>query len=357
MFNLQAVNLAAAIRPGVRLMVSDPLRLVWTLPDGSPSVLVQVGRHGLRADSGSSDLFRSSGWCGLFDRAAVQVSCRSRTFSPVGERPSVPSVQRMGVTVKVYQSLLPSLCSVRMSCPARVSVWNTLATTPQPCSSSTLRRVNHLAGNAHLRSWLSIGRLALALHCASSTGPHFRCWGRLSAMVAERSPITRPASIFPRGPTGALPPLVLSRSRTFGDFGISQGSPPSCVIGWFSREVGTRPDRDQHLTHGHGLRSPWRPCGLGYQSFLICPAQSNLLTEPSFCAISFLGLGSFPQPVGLPVISNRPVARPLCLDDDGSLVHHLGVAGSPWAPEISTSLFSLRSRHLEFICHTICRLK
>ena len=169
LFNLLVDNLAAAIRPGVRLMVSDPLRLVWTLPDGSPSVLVQVGRHGLRADSGSSDLFRSSGWCA----SSIGPQCRYLiVLAPfLRWRATVCSISPAhGVTVKVYQSLLPFLCSVRMSCPGR---------------SGTLWR-----------------------------RPRSPAPGAASAQWCRTVPDHPSASIFPRGPTGALPPFVQSRSRT-----------------------------------------------------------------------------------------------------------------------------------------------
>ena len=168
-------------------------------------------------------------------------------------------------------------------------------------------------------------------------GRAFSLFGRLSAMVQNgpRSPL--PSSIFrlcsnEQGTwahwcTCAFRSLSVSHP---GDFGISPGSPPSSVSRWFSREVSTRLDHDLHLRlmamayDLHGVR-----VDLATSHF--SSAQHNPIYSRSlpFAWSRSWGLarwGHDPSSTGRSARhQNRPVACPLCLADDGSLAHHLSV--------------------------------
>ena len=306
MFNLLVDSLAAILSavPGVRLVVSDPFHLVCQLFAGrfgnlgrlpcrsssSPQCgsrlehmlavhfrywSKQVGRLGLRADSGSSDsshltwvvcLFR---WCrsaGLLASFSHDVSVSELTspvFVPVVTVRSISSAR--GVTVKAYLSLFA--LSMFGAC-----VLSSTSVAPEHNGDDPAALFEF---NLSLRRWC---RQLLGWPCASPAagvqrelgvgdalcrvfGRAFSLFGRLSAVAQNgpRSPV--PASIsrlcsFEQGTWDHWCPSAL-RSLSVpqpGDFGIPAGSPPSSVAGWFSREVGTRVDRD---LHPHSGSWPW----------------------------------------------------------------------------------------------------
>ena len=439
LFNLLVDSLAAAIRSavlGVRLMVSDLFRLVCQfyaddlviLADSPADLQAAVSAvyawgtcwrftFGIGPNKSAVMVFGPTRvvrlvsfilevclcrWCCSTDILASfshHVSVGELTlliFVPVATVCSINPAH--GVTVKAYQSRLLSLCSLRMSCPVRLSVWSTLATTPQPCSSSTcLSDVGQLLGwprasPVAVVHWeLGIGDALRLVY-----GRAFSLFGRLSAMVQNgpRSPL--PSSIFrvcsnEQGTwahwcTSAFRSLSVSHP---GDFGISPGSPPSSVSRWFSREVSTRLDHDLHL----------RLMAMAYDLYGVrvdlatshfSSAQHNPIYSRSlpFAWSRSWGLarwGHDPSSIGRSARhQNRPVACPLCLADDDSLAHHLSVcpchsaardlwahscgfdvteaatwAAHPWLfnPQHEANTLQTVRAHVRFVGHVCSRLE
>ena len=139
-----------------------------------------------------------------------------------------------GVMVMAYHSHCSpspsvSLCSLHVSCPVRLLVWSTLATTPHPVAVA-----NYLCGVAHLQSCVY--------------GRAFS--GRLSTMVQNgpRSPV--PASIF--GTLFQRPPFLLSLG-----FAPCRFRRLSRLASIFCHSVVLSQSRHPS---DHGPRPPWHPC-------------------------------------------------------------------------------------------------
>ena len=264
LFNLLVDSLAAAIRsavPGVRLMASDPFRLVCQLYADD---LVILADSPANLQTALSALY-AWGTCWRFtfgigpNKSAVMVFGPTRGRSPCLVHlggvplPMVLQYRYLGIVLTLclsWRAHIAYLCARGDRLFHQSSAWCHGEGLPVTFAlsvfiayvlSSASFGLEHIGRPAallhqvvsptlvsstawvapHLRSWLSIGSLALAMHCASSMGALFLCsaasaqWSRT---VPDHPCPPAFSGSFPmsraRGPIGALAPFVLSRSRT-----------------------------------------------------------------------------------------------------------------------------------------------
>ena len=381
LFNLLVDSLAAAIRsavPGVRLMVSDPFRLVCQLYADDLVILADSPadlQAALSAVYAWGTCWRFTFGIGPNKSAMVFGPTRGRTPCLVHlggvPLPIVLQYRYLGIVLTPclsWRAHVAYLCARGDRLFHQSSAWchgeglpvtfalSVFIAYVLSSASFGLEYIGDdpaalLQFNLSLRRWcrqlLGWPRASpvAAVHWELGIGDALRLvygrafslFGRLSAMVQNgpRSPL--PSSIFrlcsnEQGTwahwcTSAFRSLSVSHP---GDFGISPGSPPSSVSRWFSREVGTRLDHDLHLRlmamayDLHGVR-----VDLATSHF--SSAQHNPIYSRSlpFAWSRSWGLarwGHDPSSTGRSARhQNRPVACPLCLADDGSLAHHLSV--------------------------------